>query len=345
MPNQYCHFLLIQLWKFYNEKAKTHSPRTVKYLHVLLHEGLKQAIAVNLIVRNVTEVLTLPKQTKKELRILSEYEQEAILDALKGERLYTLFLLENYTGMRRGEILALRWQDIDWRNKVINVRQTMDRIKDFDTGKTILMFNEPKTKNSKRQLPYNEIIENELLALYNKRICDLVFSTEKGTPIEPRNINRKLDKVLKKAGVEKATFHSLRHSFATRLMEKEVHPKIVQEILGHSSISVTLDIYTHCNNDLKRKALEKLNTGVATAYETCSRNERSEQVEQESQYKIAVSKEATTEESPESRFFTGAGGRNRTPDLLITSQLLYLLSYTSMKLYCFSVLNHSNSDF
>lgn len=251
------------------------SAHSIRKLHNVLHEAIQQACNNNLIIRNATENTTLPKYHKPDMRVLTVEEQRKLLMAVQEDRLCAAFMLDLATGLRLGELLGLRWQDVDLKEGIIAVKRSITRVKNFDDSidtKTVLIVQEPKSKSGRRYIP---IPENIIKALKQHRTRqkverlaagegysdnDLVFSTEIGAPIEPRNFLRKYYILVKKAGIPPVNFHSLRHSCATRLLEANEHPKIVQEILGHSNITLTLDTYSHVLPELKKAAIAKLNT-------------------------------------------------------------------------------------
>ena len=255
------------LQHLYNEKLKAGlSPRTVRYIHLVVHSALKQALKNQLVYRNVAEATELPADKKKEARALTLEEMDRFLNALEGDRLKAAFVTLLGTGLRRGELLALKWDNVNLKEGIIAVKENLVWI-----AKKGFVFQPPKTEKSKRVVPLPDDVLAELKrhkvrqaeeklkigAAYQDN--GLVFCTEIGTPIIPRNFERKYKALLKKAGLTGVKLHSLRHTYATRLLELGENLKVVQELLGHSRISVTADIYSHVSPELKRGAAAKLN--------------------------------------------------------------------------------------
>lgn len=263
-----------KLQGFYNKKVEIVSPATVKKLHQIIHGALQQAYKNQMIPRNISELVTLPRMKKKDVKVFSKEEQQKFMDIIKGDRAELAFRLDLATGLRIGELLALRWCDIDLVNSTLKVNQSLNRIKVFDSkgNKSYnLDFGEVKTRSGNRIIPIPENIVNELKlhkvkqrekeAVETDEGMDykLVFCTSNGTPLEPRNLMRSFYRLSMKAGIRGASFHCMRHTFATRALEAGINSKVVQEILGHSTISMTLDTYSHVMPDSKKDAAAKLN--------------------------------------------------------------------------------------
>lgn len=268
------------LQKYYNEKHSSGrldnkgglNPKTIKNMHNMIHAALEQALKNNLVVRNVSEAVVLPKIKKREMRVLSPQEQKKLLEVARKNRLGMAIMLDLATGLRLGELLALQWKDIDMKTGILSVKRTINRLKSFEnTGsKTTIVIGEPKTKNSKRQIPLQAVILRELRihrirqkkerkAAFGKyENQDFVFASLLGNPIEPRTFQDIFHDMISTAGIENANFHSMRHTFATRALEAGIPAKTVSEILGHANISTTLDLYSHVSLDLKKQSMEKL---------------------------------------------------------------------------------------
>jgi integrase len=228
------------------------APKTVKYIHTTLHRALRQAVRWGLVPRNAAAEADPPRVHTPEMRPLSPTQARTLLDAVEGNRLEALYILAVTTGMRQGELLGLGWEDVDLEARTVRVRRTLTLAKGGPR------LTEPKTKGSRRQIRLTAGAV-ETLDLHRERqdaegavagdtwnAWDLVFCTRRGTPIRRDNLHDKHWKpLLKRSGLPDVRFHDLRHSCATLLLTKGVHPKIVSEMLGHSSIAITLDTYSH----------------------------------------------------------------------------------------------------
>lgn len=254
-----------QIQSFYLEKEKEGlSGRSVQFIHVVLHGALKQAVKLGYLPYNPCERTQPPKAKAREIRILTKEELERFLSCAREHRLYPAFFLLATTGLRRGELLGLRWQDVDLERGTITVNQNLVSL---NRG---VAFQEPKSKAGGRSIPLlpeavevlkewrKKWLEEKLKLGPGWPDCDLVFPSEVHTPIYPRNFTRVFYEILKKANLSGVTIHSLRHTYATLLLEAGEHPKVVQELLGHSSITMTLDTYSKVVPGLKERAVEKL---------------------------------------------------------------------------------------
>ncbi len=230
------------------------SGSTVQKVHHVLHKALSQAVKWNLIPRNPADAAKAPSASSKEMHALSVYKARRLLEVARNDRLEALYVLAVHTGMRRGELLGLKWEDVDLDGSTIRVRRTLTRI---DNGRR-LALGEPKTKKSRRTVRLNtravealqrhraRQAEEKLKAggLYQDQ--GLVFAGEIGNLINPSNLRqRSFAPLLKRADLPQITFHDLRHTCASLLFSKNVHPKFVQELLGHASVAITLDTYSH----------------------------------------------------------------------------------------------------
>ncbi len=260
------------LQRFYNAKLESGradgkgglSPRMIRYIHAILHGALKQAVREGLVIRNVTEAVTLPRHQRKEFTPLTQEQVIKFLNSIKNDKFYPAILLDLGSGLRLGELLALRWQDVDLKNAVIRVRQSLASVK----GQWL--FQEPKSEKSRRSIPIPKDIitelkahkarqnQEKLLAGTAYQDHDLVFAMPDGNPLKVRSFQEHFEKLLSNAGMPRVRFHDLRHTYATLLLEAGEHPKVVQELLGHSQITMTLDTYSHVLPELKQAAAAKL---------------------------------------------------------------------------------------
>lgn len=231
------------------------SGSTVQKMHHVLHKALAQAVRWNLIPRNPADAAKAPTPSStKEMHPLSVSEARRFLEAARGDRLEALYVLAVHTGMRRGELLGLKWEDVDLEGSTIRVRRTLTRI---ENGRR-LALGEPKTKKSRRTVRLTPAAV-EALKHHRARQAEeklkigslyqnngLVFAGEIGNLINPSNLRqRSFAKLLRRAGLLPITFHDLRHTCASILFQRNVHPKFVQELLGHASVAITLDTYSH----------------------------------------------------------------------------------------------------
>jgi integrase len=245
----------LHLTRLYRQRLDSGlSGSTVQKIHHVLHKGLRQAVRWNLIPRNPADDVKAPTPTPKEMHPLSAEEARSLLDAARGDKLEALYVLAIHTGMRRGELLGLMWDDVDLENATVRVRRTLTRI---DNGRR-LALGPPKNKKSRRTVRLTERAVDSLRSHLKRQLAEidalgdfykdqrLVFATEAGTPINPSNLRRRsLAPLLKRAGLPQITFHDLRHTCASLLFQRNVHPKFVQELLGHASVAITLDTYSH----------------------------------------------------------------------------------------------------
>ncbi|WP_139490112.1 site-specific integrase [Brevibacillus dissolubilis] len=251
--------------RFYSQKTKQGlSPDYIRYMHNILNKSLKHAAKWELIPKNIIELVDPPRLRDKEIQTWTLEEATEFLEYSKnhGERFYIGYLLAIYTGMRRGEILGLRWKDCNLKQAKASIRQTLYRTRQG------LIFQEPKTKSSKRQISLPQTVVDALnkyrIRQNTRKLSlgtayhdhDLIVCTEDGKPVEPRNFVRHFDRMIKESGSPKIRFHDLRHTHATILLQIGEHPKVVSERLGHSRISVTLDTYSHVLPDMQKDAAE-----------------------------------------------------------------------------------------
>lgn len=271
----------VHLQNYLNAKTSL-SKSSIKKIYELLNNSFKSAIANNLIRLNPLDSVKLPSSEvkPKSIEILTLNEQKAYINALEGSGVrMILFTLLN-TGMRVGEAMALKWDNVDLTNATITVCENIKKVKQYDAkGNSIntLITKSPKTEKGNRLLPIPKFLVNELklfkLSSYKSK-DGLVFCSRNGTPLEYNTIRRAHVNICKKAEIRPyeliddegnattqykgVSLHALRHTFATRMIENGVDVKTVSELLGHASIEITLNTYVHSTNEAKRKAIDKM---------------------------------------------------------------------------------------
>ncbi|PUU86920.1 site-specific integrase [Halanaerobium sp.] len=240
------------------------SSSTVRMHHNLLNSIFEYAQRLEIIERNPVSLISLPKKKKSKHKFLSREELNQILDYSEGLWIHDYILVAVSTGMRRGEMIGLEWENVDLKNKKISVVQALKR-----TSQGIEL-SEPKTKSSVRSI---SITDNTVAILrkikseqeknklnmgdnYNDRF-DFVFCEKNGRYCNPNTVTRRFKRVVEAIGLEEIKLHDLRHTMASFLI-KIANPKVVQERLGHSSISMTMDLYSHLSDDLQQKAADDL---------------------------------------------------------------------------------------
>ena len=235
---------------------------TVKIMHNILSKAFQKALKWGLIKKNPVVDTTPPSIKKKRKQIWSVEEAKTFLEVCEQEDYLIPFLLALFTGMRRGEILALRWKNVDLNKGVIHVEESLARTKAEG-----LFVKEVKTSHSKRDVFLSPSLR-EALATYKLQQeeypMNLVFPSKNGTYLEPRNLLRKYKVLIKKAKVPYIPFHNLRHTHATILMRMGENPKVVSERLGHARVGITLDIYSHTNEEMQKKTAERFDDNFWT---------------------------------------------------------------------------------
>jgi integrase len=245
------------------KRAEGLSERTVQYIHGMLHRSLNKALKWGLVTRNIADLADAPSNKRKSMMTWDRHEVRAFLQSIRDDRWMALYFLACGTGMRQGEILGLRWQDVDLENGKLRVTQSVQTVK----GRG-LVFTEPKSDKSRRLIILPEFVmtalrkhkaaQDELRKLDGWREMGLVFTTRHGTAILPRNLVRHFKARIAGAGVAEIRFHDMRHTVASLLLEQNTHPKVVQELLGHSQINLTLDTYSHVIPTLQKEAARTL---------------------------------------------------------------------------------------
>ena len=257
-----------QFQELYSEwLEKGLSNATVRYHHAVIHNALRSAVKWGIAIRNVCDALEVPKKQRTDMQIWNEEEITKFLEFAKNSKYYELFYLALFSGMRRSELLALRWDDIDLELGQVNVTRGLQQLKDSS-----LIFTQPKSEKSRRTIalpPSATAILKEYrnhvalsLALKGKTLedNDLIFMRDNGKPIRPNTVTYAWKGMVKRSGLKPIRLHDCRHSHASLMLAKGIHPKIVQERLGHSTIAMTLDTYSHVVPGLQEAAAKKFDS-------------------------------------------------------------------------------------
>jgi integrase len=251
--------------RHYREKLDAGlSPRTVQIIHTVLRKALQQAVRDDVLPRNVCDAVTAPRQTKKEMQPLTPAQAKRLLENVREDRLRALYVLAITAGLREGELLGLRWEDVNLERKLLQVCRQLTRTRDG------LFFTAPK-RGRARVVRLTDLaiaaLEAHWVAQNEERTragslwqeTGLVFTSTIGTPVDVGNLTyRSFRPLLKRTDLPRIRFHDLRHTCATLLLSKGTHPKIVQEMLGDANISMTMDTYSHVLPDMQEKAVSAM---------------------------------------------------------------------------------------
>ena len=244
------------------EQSKGLSAKTVRNINQVISSAMDLAVAQKIILVNPTNACELPKVEHQEMQTIPAEQLQAFLDEARATGVYEMYYIELATGLRRGELLGLKWQDVDWKNGIIKVRRQVARI-DGEIVEAPL-----KTKNSYRAVTISpQAIE--VLKQQKAKTKELkepyIFPSSNGGPISPDSVNNMLKRVLERAGIPKVRFHDLRHTFATIALQNGVDIKTLSSMLGHYSAGFTLDTYTHVTNHMQLQAADKMGSFMDTA--------------------------------------------------------------------------------
>jgi integrase len=240
------------------------SARQIQFVHAVLRNALQHAMREELVSRNVAKLVRVPSPRYKVGKGLSVEQVKKLLAAAEGHRLHPLYVVAATMGLRRGELVGLRWSDVDLNEGTLRVQQTVQRV----AGTLHLL--DAKTEDSEAVLPIPEVTWLALLEHQERQTAErarllevwqdygLVFPSERGTPMEPTNLSRAFAILREAAGLPGVRLHDLRHTVVSLLMELGVPPHVVQAIARHADVKITLKVYAHANLDAMRQALGKL---------------------------------------------------------------------------------------
>ncbi len=250
------------------------NPNTVKYHHAVVHLALQTAVKWRLVLRNVADAVEPPKTHRTEMQTWNEEEIKQFLEGARGSPYYALFYTILYTGMRRSEVLALSWGAVDLILGQIYVNRSLHHLKD---GRYV--FSEPKSATSRRTIslpPSASLVLKEhherqklerMMTGSPLTDTDLVFGTTEGSPLRPNTVTRAWQMLAARIGIKVIRLHDARHTHASMMLKQGTHPKIVQERLGHYSIQMTLDTYSHVVPGLQEAAAVAFDKLLSTTHE------------------------------------------------------------------------------
>lgn len=263
--------------KFYSDALESGlSNKTVLNTHRLLSRALNQAVKMQIIVRNPAQAVEPPRYRPKEMSLITDKQMDAFMEEIEGSPFREAFLLSIYTGLRRGELLGLRWRDINLEFATITVNQSLVRV----AGKGFII-KEPKTASSRRSIAITPFVCNMLRAAKGKRSQelnslgghisenDLIFCRlDDGRPFEPSSMSHAFKRIMRKTNCEGIRLHDLRHYHASWLLREGVNIKVIQQRLGHSNIGTTLNIYGHIMPDQDAEAAMIFERGIMKRRDT-----------------------------------------------------------------------------
>ena len=253
----------------YTGKLDSLSARSVEHIHAVLRRALGQALKWGLVARNVATLVDLPRPTRTAVRPFTAEEARRLIEVIRGHRMEALYVLCLTVGLRQGEALGLRWDDVDLDGGTLQVRTALQR---FEGAYQLV---EPKTSRSRRTLALPEIAAAAVWEHYNRQQdakveagliwedWGLVFTTPRGTPLNRHNVTREFQNLLEQVGLPRQRFHDLRHTCASLLLAQNVQARDVMEVLGHSQISLTMNTYSHVMPPALRNAATRMDDILA----------------------------------------------------------------------------------
>lgn len=271
------------LQRYYNDKLNDgYNSKTVHSIGIVVGAALNHAVKLKMLSENPNRYTSIPKKKKYEASVLSTEEVRRIVNEAKDEEIYPIIVTTVYTGMRKGEAMALKWENVDFQKRRIYIKNSLCKIDGDQTdekGHRHARYEilEPKTKESIRMVPMMDEVYEALMLQKERQEMDkkryreiyldqgLVFTDLCGNFLPQRQFMDQYHAFLRKYGITDIRFHDLRHTFATLLIEADVSMKVVQELLGHSTITTSMDIYTHVSDEKKEQALDRLqqrNAGI-----------------------------------------------------------------------------------
>ena len=261
---------------FYSEKLKVVKPNTVIHYHAIIHSAIEYAVKTDMVIQNVASKVDRPKKNDFQPVFLSAEETQKMFETLKGKKLELPVLVAAFYGLRRGEVLGLKWDAIDFERGTISIKRTVTSI-NLDGKYQEIEKESAKTKSSLRTLPLIDSFKEYFMQLkeaqeLNKKVCGncynyqydgYVFVDEMGERMKANYLTTRFPEILEKKGLRRMRFHDLRHSCASLLLANGVPLKHIQEWLGHSDFTTTANIYAHLDYKSKITSAQAMETGLA----------------------------------------------------------------------------------
>jgi integrase len=258
----------LHIQQFLSEQIGKLETSTIRMLRSACRNAFQWGIDMEIVGFNPVEKAKPPKRQPKEMKYWDEEQVKRFLEVAKDHRYYPIFYLAIFTGMRRGEILGLKWEDVDLETGRISIKRTL-----VNVNSKMVLQDAPKTKNARRVVDISESVV-EVLKQHKKRQAeemlmmgirsDMVFTSLTGQFVKPSNLAKSFQRLTVKTGNPRIRFHDLRHTHATLMLKAGVHPKVVSERLGHSSISITLDTYSHVIPSMQKDAANLMDSLISS---------------------------------------------------------------------------------
>lgn len=265
----------IDIQKFYNSmlegsplSGEPMAPKTVKNIHMNVKAALRQAVKLDLIKKNPAENVILPKTKKYKAEVYDQEEVAMLMEVIRDTDMEIPISLAVSLGLRRGELLALTWNSIDFDNYKVKINSNLVQIdkeiyiKDPKTESSIREIEIPKTLVPMLQKERKKYLERKIRLGKEFKDNNLIVCKENGESFKPASFTRKFQRLIERHGMKRLRFHDLRHTNATLMLKLGINPKVAQQRLGHASISTTMDIYSHVLTEIEKEAAEKLDNGI-----------------------------------------------------------------------------------
>ena len=276
----------VHIQSFYQKQLERVKPNTVIHYHAIIHRALKYAVKTDLIDVNPADKVDRPKKNEFTGNFCSREEMNALFDAVRGNKIEVPVMLAAFYGLRRSEVVGLKWDAVDFEQNTLEIRHTVATVR-LDGKKVIVESDTTKTKASKRTLPLVPVFRERLLALqeeqkenrklcgrsYNKKYDGYICVDPMGNLLLPNALSDSFQLVLRDYNLRRIRFHDLRHTFATRALERGMDYKTLSAILGHYSVAFTMDTYVHSVDEHKRHEMDKMDDMFGMQYSISVENQ------------------------------------------------------------------------